>query len=127
MDWLPVGGERGEIKLRDAVVEGDKHCDGEDDDESPQTCGEDERRERGSVATENGFCDEENEAEAVPERHHEAEERGEEAEGFGLRLGGEFVEGGVDEGRDGELDADQEAEGQDGEDVEKAHAVGSRV
>ena len=118
---LPVGGERGGLEFSDAVVDWDEHCEGEDDDENPDAHGDDERRKCGCVAAEDGFRDEQHQAEAVPERHNKAEKRGEEAEGLGLRLVIEFAHGGVDEDGDGELHADHEADGEDGDDIEDSH------
>ena len=123
---LPVGGERGRLEFRDAVVDGDEHRDGDDDDKDPEACGDGKRRERGCMAADDGFRDEKHKIDGVPERHDEAEKRGEDAERFRLRRFLQLAHGGVDEGGDGELDADHEAEGEDGDDVENQHDADTR-
>ena len=105
----------------DAVVDGDEDGDGERDDEGPDADGDGERHEGWGVAADDGFRDEEDQAEGVPERHDGAEEFGEEAEGAGLGFESELAESWVDEDGDSELDANHEAEGEDGDDVEGKH------
>jgi len=124
---LPVGGESGGVELGDAVVDGDEDCEGEEDDECPEARGCGEGREGRGVTAEDGFRDEQQQAEGVPEWHHEAELRGEEAEDACLGLDVELTHGGVDEGGDGELDANHEADGEDGDDIENSHEGDTRV
>jgi len=124
---LPVGRKRGGLELRDVFGDGDEHRDGDNDDKGPEAYGDGERCERGCMAADDGFRDEKHKIDAVPERHDEAEKRGKEAERFGLRLFVELAHGGVDEGGDGELDADHEAEGEDGDDIENQHDADTRV
>jgi len=109
-----VGGE-----LRHAVIDGHEEEEREDDDSDPDGYGGAEQRELGLVAVEDGFSDEEEKSEAVPEGHDETELRGKAANGGEAGSVVELTEDGVDESCDGELGTDHEANREDGCDVEK--------
>ena len=106
---------------REPVVDGHEKDDGDDDDRGPDGAGGEERREAGLIAAQDCFCEEEQEAERVPEGHGCAESRGEESNGSDLSVIVELPDDRVEKDRDGELGADHESDAENCCDIEKGH------